>query len=66
MQPDVPAPYEIEVHPLEKPAGSYGWMLRKNGKLYERSDRGHTTEDKAWASALKALEGYLSPKADRW
>ncbi|MGU3537560.1 hypothetical protein [Methylobacterium sp. A54F] len=65
MTIEIPAPYDIEVLPLERPAGHYCWALRKNGKLIERSDRPHLTEQKAWTSALKALESNQQPGA-RW
>ncbi|AWN40158.1 hypothetical protein [Methylobacterium durans] len=65
MTNEIPHPYEIEVLPLEKPAGAYRWVLRRGGKLLERSDRPHPSEEKAWASAVKALEGDLTPTGRR-
>lgn len=65
MSDDVPQPFSVEIHKLDKPAGSFGWMLRKDGKLMERSDRPHTSQDRARESVMKALNGYLNPKPDR-
>ena len=65
MTSQVPHPYAIEVHPLETAAGVYRWILRRSGKVLERSDRPHASEEKAWASALKALEVDLSPTGRR-
>lgn len=62
---DVPHPYSIEVAALEKPAGYFGWALRRSGKLIERSDRPQATEQKAYANALTALERNLAPSMDR-
>ncbi|GEP05321.1 hypothetical protein [Methylobacterium oxalidis] len=65
MTNEIPHPYEIEILPLEKPAGAYRWVLRRSGKLLERSDRPHSSEDKALASAIKAMEGDLTPTGRR-
>jgi len=56
MTPDVPHPYSITVEPLKKPEGHFGWLLRRSGKLIERSDRSFTTEEKAFENALRAIE----------
>jgi hypothetical protein len=49
-------PFAIEVAPLASPKGKFGWAIRKHGKLLERSDRPHDTEEKAYASAQAAVE----------
>ncbi|WP_018261139.1 hypothetical protein [Methylobacterium sp. WSM2598] len=49
-------PFAIEVSPLTKPKGHFGWAIRKHGKLLERSDRPHESEAKAHAQALAAVE----------
>ncbi|AWN39973.1 hypothetical protein U8607_16140 [Methylobacterium durans] len=54
MSKDVPHPYSIEVEPLTKPEGQFGWLLRRSGKLIERSDRAYRSEEKAWEAALEA------------
>lgn len=56
MTNDVPHPYSISVEPLKKPEGQFGWALRKNGKLTERSDRTFTSEAKAFDNAMSAIE----------
>lgn len=61
MTTDVPHPYSITIEPLKKPEGQFGWALRKNGKLAERSDRPYPTEAKAFASAMEALERDAKP-----
>ncbi|AWN43488.1 hypothetical protein U8607_21785 [Methylobacterium durans] len=64
MTEDVPHPYSIEVSPLAKPEGHFGWAIRRNGKLTERSDRPYLTERKAWEAAAAAVERDLKPGAD--
>ncbi|AWN43771.1 hypothetical protein [Methylobacterium durans] len=54
MSNDVPHPYSIEVEPLTKPEGHFGWILRRSGKLIERSDRAYRSEEKAREAALEA------------
>jgi hypothetical protein len=49
-----PYPYSIEVSPLTKPEGHFQWVVRRSGKLLERSDRPHRSETKAYESALEA------------
>ncbi|MFE1599268.1 hypothetical protein [Methylobacterium sp. ID0610] len=56
MSDDNLHPYTIEVAPLAKPKGFFGWSVRKHGKLLERSDRPHESEAKAHTSALAAVE----------
>ncbi|MGH1575043.1 hypothetical protein ACRAWG_35875 [Methylobacterium sp. P31] len=63
MTETVPHPYSIEISPLQRPEGHFGWAMRKHGKLTERSDRPHLSEHKAWESALAAMERDLNPAA---
>ena len=63
MTENIPHPYSIEISPLQKPEGHFGWAMRKHGKLAERSDRPHLTEWKARESALAAMERDLNPAA---
>ncbi|WP_336492482.1 hypothetical protein [Methylobacterium nigriterrae] len=53
---ELPRGYAIEVYPVARPAGQFGWAIRKHGKLYERSDFTFPTEQKAYAKALEAVE----------
>ncbi|MDR7039177.1 hypothetical protein J2X36_003950 [Methylobacterium sp. BE186] len=61
MSSDVPHPYSIEVEPLPKPEGQFGWLLRRSGKLIERSDRAYRSEEKAREAALEAAERDSKP-----
>jgi hypothetical protein len=65
MTNTVPHPYTLEIIQLDRPAGHFGWALRRDGKLLERSDRAFTTEAKARESGMKAIEGQMSPSFDR-
>lgn len=60
---DVPAPFALAVAPLAKPAGQFGWALRRNGTLIERSDRPFLSEEKAYSAGLEAIERMLNPNA---
>jgi hypothetical protein len=48
-------PYTFEVLPCAKPAGHFGWAIRRNGRLLERSDRPHHSERSARERAEAAL-----------
>lgn len=65
MSNDVPHPYTLEIIQLDKPAGHFGWALRRSGKLLERSDRAHPTEAKARESGMRAVESQMAPSLDR-
>ncbi len=49
-------PYSLAVLPCEKPAGHFQWVIRKHGKLIERSDRAHPSERSARERGQAALE----------
>lgn len=49
-------PYTIEVKASERRPGTFDWALRKHGKLLERSDREHRTEEDARKAGEKAIE----------
>jgi hypothetical protein len=63
MTTDVPHPYSITVEPLKKPDGQFGWALRRNGVLIERSDRAFATEAKAFENAMRAIESDMKPSS---
>ena len=65
MSEAVPHPYAIEVAPLTKPEGQFGWAIRRSGKLIQRSDRPYTSEAKAHEKALEAIERDMSPAAQQ-
>lgn len=52
-------PYSLEIKPPSQAGGSYQWTIRKDGKLFQRSDRHHPTEDKARAHAEGEIERLL-------
>ncbi|BCM82388.1 hypothetical protein mvi_08490 [Methylobacterium indicum] len=58
-------PFTIEVAPLTSPKGKFGWAIRKHGKLLERSDRPHDSEERAYASATAAVERAFRPADPR-
>ena len=65
MTDDTLYPFTIEVSPLSAPKGHYGWAIRKHGKLLERSDRPHDSEERAYASATAAVERAFRPADPR-
>jgi hypothetical protein len=52
-------PYTLTILPNEKLAGRFDWAIRKHGKLVERSDRPHPSEQAARKSGEEALERQL-------
>jgi hypothetical protein len=58
-------PYTLEVKASRKP-DLYEWLIRKNGKLIERSDREYRSEEDARRSGEKAIErAFAGDKRDR-
>lgn len=49
-------PYSLDVKESERKPGIYGWAIRRNGKLLERSDRAHRSEADARKDGEKAIE----------
>ncbi len=64
-EPDRTYPFSLEIHPCEKPAGHFGWAIRKHGKLLERSDRAHQSERSARERAEAALERQIRAERQR-
>jgi hypothetical protein len=56
MNNERPSPYSLEISTCERPQSHYQWAIRKHGKLIQRSDRSHPSEDKARANALVELD----------
>jgi len=52
-------PYTLTILPSEPLAGHFDWALRRHGKLVERSDRHHPSEQSARESGQAALERQL-------
>ena len=49
-------PYTLEITPSLKGDGSFGWAIRRDGKMLERSDKVFRSEQDAWRDGQKALE----------
>jgi hypothetical protein len=49
-------PYSLEVRESPNRPGTYEWMIRRNGKLLQRSDRLQASEDRARREGEKAIE----------
>jgi hypothetical protein len=52
-------PYSLQVVPHFRIAGSFQWTIRKHGKVLQRSDRPHPSEDKARRDGLAVIERLL-------
>lgn len=48
-------PYTLEIQPGSKP-GTFQWAIRRSGKLIQRSDKIHRSEDDARKDGAKAVE----------
>jgi hypothetical protein len=49
-------PYALEISPCKKPAGHFQWAIRERGKLIQRSDRPHPSEENAREKGQAELE----------
>ena len=62
-------PYTLEITPSPKGDGSFGWVIRKHGKMLQRSDRVFRSEQDAMKSGQEALEkafkGEVQPSPSR-
>ena len=56
-------PYSLEVTPSPKGDGSFGWAIRKSGKLLERSDRLLRSEQDVLKNGREAVERLLKGEA---
>jgi hypothetical protein len=65
MSIDQTYPYSLEVFPAEKPAGHYQWAIRERGRLLQRSDRAHPSEEKARQKGEAELERLYFGGRDR-
>ena len=54
--PNPTHPYTVDIVPCEKPAGHFRWAIRRSGKLIERSDRPHYSEQSARERAEEAIQ----------
>lgn len=65
--PDLP-PYALEILSPDSPgcgSGSWRWAIRRNGRVYQRSDRSYPTEAKARSDGAAMLDRVRSG-ADPW
>ena len=53
-------PYTLDVQPCDKPAGHFRWIIRERGKLLQRSDRSHLTEEAALKNGRAELDRVAS------
>ncbi len=58
-------PYTLDVEPCDKPAGQFRWMIRNRGKLLQRSDRLHPSEEAALKSGRAELERVAGARRSR-
>jgi hypothetical protein len=65
MNTETTYPYSLEVSPCERPAGHFHWAIRKRGKLIQRSDRAHPSEDKTREKGQAELERLFYGGQDR-
>ena len=49
-------PYTLTISPSERLARHFDWTIRRRGKLVERSDRAHPSEQSAREQGQAALE----------
>jgi hypothetical protein len=58
-------PYALDVLPCGTPAGHFRWTIRKHGKLLQRSDRSHSSEQAALKNGRAELERVASAGRSR-
>lgn len=56
MNDNATYPYTLEIQPCERPAGTFQWVIRKHGKLLQRSDRPQRSEADARKAGEKEIE----------
>jgi hypothetical protein len=56
MSNDATYPYALTITPCERPAGHFQWAITRHGKLIQRSDRPHRTEEMARKSGEAEIE----------
>ncbi|MCK2056863.1 hypothetical protein [Methylobacterium sp. 37f] len=57
-------PYTLKVEPKTRREGIWQWVVRKHGKLLNRSDRDHPSEAKARAQGMEEIERMLRAAAN--
>jgi hypothetical protein len=48
-------PYTLDIQPCDRPVGHFRWIIRERGKLLQRSDRAHHSEEAALKSGRSEL-----------
>ena len=48
-------PYTLDIQPCDSPVGHFRWIIRERGKLLQRSDRTHHSEEAALKSGRSEL-----------
>jgi hypothetical protein len=56
-------PYALEVGLAPKSESFFRWTIRKGGKVFQRSDRDFTSEEKARAHGFAMIERLLAGAA---
>jgi len=54
------APYSLDVTPSPNSDGTFRWTIRKDGSLFQRSDRGYRSENDARKNGLETIERLLT------
>jgi hypothetical protein len=49
-------PYTLDVQPCDSPIGHFRWVIRERGKLLQRSERTHHSQEAALKSGRSELE----------
>jgi len=57
-------PYSLEVQPIPRSEGQFQWVIRKHGKMLQRSDRKHPSEAEARQGGMSQIEKLLSGGGD--
>ena len=58
-------PYTLDVQPSAGSDRDFQWTIRKNGKVYQRSDRKYPSEAKAREQGLEVIEKLLTSSGER-
>jgi hypothetical protein len=56
--------YTVDVLPAHRP-GHYQWAIRRQGKLVQRADRFHTSEEAARRHGLEEIERKIHGRGER-
>ncbi|WP_336490684.1 hypothetical protein [Methylobacterium nigriterrae] len=49
-------PYSLDVQPVPSKPGKWQWSIRLHGKMAQRSDRMHDSEERARQDGLASIE----------